>query len=106
MPGSLTLTMLIDANQSQTIEVPRQGVPYMVRQSVSIAAMAMVAAGLGTSLLGQASKAQGTVAVGATTVTITSVAAVGYKAPNGQLISVLLSDKPADAKAFATDTRI
>ena len=31
--------------------------------------------------------------------------AVSYTAPNGQLISVVLSDKPADRKEFATDTK-
>ena len=31
--------------------------------------------------------------------------AVAYKAPNGQLISVVLSDKPVDVKEFAGDTR-
>jgi hypothetical protein len=31
--------------------------------------------------------------------------AVSYKAPNGQLISVVLSDKPVDTKEFANDTR-
>jgi hypothetical protein len=30
---------------------------------------------------------------------------VSYSAPNGQLISVLLSDRPADRKEFAADTR-
>jgi hypothetical protein len=31
--------------------------------------------------------------------------AVSYTAPNGQLISVLLSDKPADRVVFAADTK-
>ncbi len=69
-------------------------------------AMALIAVGVTTTALGQASKAQGTVTVGKTKVTIANAMAVGYKAPNGQLISVLLSDKPASAKEFATDTRI
>lgn len=68
-------------------------------------AMTVIAFGV-TTAPGQASKAQGTVTVGTTKVTIASATAVGYEAPNGQLISVLLSDKPADAKEFATDTRI
>jgi hypothetical protein len=46
------------------------------------------------------------VTVAKTKVTIASAMAVGYKAPNGQLITVLLSDKPANAKESATDTRI
>jgi hypothetical protein len=54
----------------------------------------------------QASKAQGTITVGTTKVTIANATAVGYKAPNGQLVSVLLSDRPADAKAFAADTKV
>ena len=54
---------------------------------------------------GQGDKVQGTVTVGSTKVVLASATAVGYKAPNGQLISVLLSDKPADAKEFATDTK-
>jgi hypothetical protein len=53
----------------------------------------------------QADSVQGTVTVGATKVALTSGIAVGYTAPNGQLISVLLSDKPADHKAFAADTK-
>jgi hypothetical protein len=32
--------------------------------------------------------------------------AIAYKAPNGDLISVVLADKPVDAKEFATDTKI
>jgi hypothetical protein len=80
----------------------------MVRRNVSMwtPAMAFIALGLTTTALGQASKAQGTVTVAKTKVTVTNAMAVGYKAPNGQMISVLLSDKPADAKEFATDTRI
>ena len=80
----------------------------MVRQAASVwtLAMVLIAFGLTTAALGQASKASGIVTVGKTKVTIASAMAVGYKAPNGQLISVLLSDKPANAKEFATDTRI
>lgn len=62
--------------------------------------------GLAAVVSGQAAKAQGTVTVGNTKVAIATGMAVGYKAPNGQLVSVLLSDKAADAKEFATDTRI
>jgi hypothetical protein len=80
----------------------------MVRQAASVwtLAMVLIAFGLTTAALGQASKASGIVTAGKTKVTIASAMAVGYKAPNGQLISVLLSDKPANAKEFATDTRI
>jgi hypothetical protein len=53
----------------------------------------------------QADTVQGTATAGASKITLTSGMAVSYTAPNGQLISVLLSDRPADAKEFATDTR-
>jgi hypothetical protein len=62
--------------------------------------------GLAALASAQAGKVQGTATVDATKVTLVSGAAVGYKAPNGQLVSVLLSDKPVDPKAFATDTKI
>jgi len=62
--------------------------------------------GLAAVVWAQASKAQGTVTVGTTKVALTSGMAVGYTAPNGQLVSVLLSDKAADPKEFATDTKI
>ena len=80
----------------------------MVRRGASAwtLAMVLVAFGLTTTALGQASKAAGIVTVAKTKVTIASAMAVGYTAPNGQLISVLLSDKPANAKEFATNTRI
>jgi hypothetical protein len=59
-----------------------------------------------TSVIGaQADTVQGTVTVGAAKIALASGAAVGYTAPNGRLISVLLSDKPADRQAFATDTK-
>lgn len=63
----------------------------------------VVAAAL--SVPAQGDKVQGTVSVDATKVTLTSGMAVAYKAPNGQLISVVLADKPVDATAFADDTR-
>jgi hypothetical protein len=66
----------------------------------------VLAVGWTMTAWGQASKAQGTVTVGTTKVAITQGVAVGYTTPNGQLVSVLLSDKPADPKAFAADTRI
>jgi hypothetical protein len=60
---------------------------------------------LSLSLSAQGDKVQGTVTVGTTKVMLTNGMAVAYKAPNGQLISAVLSDKPVDAKEFATDTR-
>lgn len=53
----------------------------------------------------QADTVQGTATVGATKIALVSGMAVAYTAPNGQLISVLLSDKPADRQVFATDTK-
>ena len=57
------------------------------------------------SVPAQGDKVQGTATVGTTKVMLTNGMAVAYKAPNGQLISVVLSDKPVDAKEFAADTR-
>jgi hypothetical protein len=56
-------------------------------------------------VMAQAAKSAGKVAVDGTSVNITSVSAVGYKSPMGQLVTVLVSDQPADAKVFAEDTR-
>jgi hypothetical protein len=57
------------------------------------------------ALSSQAAGVKGTMTVGATKVMLANAMAVSYKAPNGQLVSVLLSDKPVDAKAFAADTK-
>jgi hypothetical protein len=57
------------------------------------------------SLAVQGDKVQGTVTAATTTIKLTHGMAVSYKAPNGQLLSVVLSDQPVDAKAFAEDTR-
>jgi hypothetical protein len=65
--------------------------------------IALVAATL--SLPAQSNKVQGTAIVGTTKVTLTNGMAVAYKAPNGELVSVVLSDQPVDAKEFASDTR-
>lgn len=54
----------------------------------------------------QADVVQGTVTVGTTKIALTSGMAVGYTGADGPLISVLLSDKPADRQEFATDTKI
>lgn len=56
-------------------------------------------------LWAQADTVQGTATVNGTKIALVSGMAVAYTAPNGQLISVLLSDKPADRQAFATDTK-
>jgi hypothetical protein len=70
--------------------------------------MMLVCAGLVAATLSvpaQGDKVQGTAIVGTTKVMLTSGMAVAYKAPNGQLISVVLSDKPVDSKEFAADTK-
>jgi hypothetical protein len=72
-------------------------------RSMMLAGAAALAATVSGAAAGDA--VRGTVTVGATKVTLTQGMAVAYKAPNGQLISVLLSDKPVDAAAFAEDTR-
>jgi hypothetical protein len=53
----------------------------------------------------QPAKVTGTIFVDAKKITPQAVSAVGYKAPNGQLISVLVSDKAADRKEFLERTR-
>jgi hypothetical protein len=68
-------------------------------------AVAIAGIALTRVMWAQADTVQGTVTVGTTKITLTSGMAVSYTAPNGPLISVLLSDKPADAQAFAADTR-
>jgi hypothetical protein len=75
----------------------------MTTRSLLLTWAALVAATL--VLSAQANTVKGTVTVGTTKVTLSSAMAVGFKAPNGQLISVVLSDKPVDAKEFATDTK-
>jgi len=72
-------------------------------RSMMLVSAGLVAATL--SLPAQGDKVQGTATVGTAKVPLTSGMAVAYKAPNGQLISVVLSDKPVDAKEFADDTR-
>ena len=68
-------------------------------------AAAMVGIAFTRAMWAQADTVQGTVTVGTTKVTLTSGMAVSYTAPNGQLISVLLADKPADGQEFSTDTK-
>ena len=73
------------------------------RHSMTVICIALVAATL--SLPAQGNKVQGTATVGTTKITLTNGMAVAYKAPNGDLVSVVLSDQPVDAKEFAGDTR-
>jgi len=53
----------------------------------------------------QADMVQGAATVGAAKITLASGMAVGNTTATGPVISVLLSDKPADRQAFATDTK-
>lgn len=68
-----------------------------------LAAIAVVA--LTRLAWAQTDTVQGTAIVNKTKVTLTSGMAVRYTAPNGQFISVVLSDRPADRQEFAADTR-
>jgi hypothetical protein len=68
----------------------------------------LVCAGLAAavaSLPAQGDTVQGLVTVGTTKVGLSHGMAVAYTAPNGPVISVVLSDKPVDVKAFDADTR-
>ena len=56
--------------------------------------------------LPQTDKVTGSIVIDTAKVTPKAVTAVGYKAPNGQMISVLVSDKPADRKAFLEMTKV
>ena len=69
------------------------------------AALTFAIAHVAADVTAQAAKAAGKVTVDKTSVTIASVSAIGYKSAMGQMVSVLLSDKPADEKSFAADTR-
>jgi hypothetical protein len=78
-----------------------------IRTGVQQAGLVAVLVGAAAySLSGQGGTAKGTLSADAEKVVLTSATAVGYRAMNGQVISVLLSDKPPDAKTFAEDTRI
>jgi hypothetical protein len=80
----------------------------MTKTVTACGSLMCVSAGLVVAMLSlsaQGDKVQGTATVGTTKVVLTSGMAVAYKAPNGQLISVVLSDKPVDAKEFAIDTK-
>lgn len=72
-------------------------------RSMLLAGAGLVAATL--SLPAQGDTVQGIATVGKTRVALSHGMAVSYKAPNGPLISVVLSDKKVDATAFAGDTK-
>lgn len=79
-------------------------VSVLWRASAVVAVAVVVAAS--PSLRGQGGTAKGTVMVDAEKVALMTAAAVSFKAANGLMTVVLLSDKPPDAKSFAEDTRI
>ena len=55
---------------------------------------------------GQAGKASGTISLGSTKIPPQAVTAVEYTAPQGRVISVLISDRPPDAKQFIERTKV
>ena len=76
---------------------------------MNVRPMLLVCAGLAVgavSLTAQGDTVQGIATVGTTKVPLNHGMAVTYKAPNGPVISVVLADKPVDAKAVAGDTRL
>jgi hypothetical protein len=79
-----------------------------ISRSILFVGAALVAA---TSLLpAQGDTVQGLLSIGKPKVPMTKMTlaygmAVAYQATAGSLISVVLADKPIDAKAFATDTK-
>ena len=72
-------------------------------RSMMLACAGLAAATL--SLPAEGDTVQGLATVGTTRVGLSHGMAVAYPTPKGPLISVLLSDEPVDAKAFAADTR-
>ena len=76
-----------------------------VMKCVVCAFLLLAVSHLAPRLLAQAGKASGKVSVDANAVAIASVSAVGYKSTMGQMVSILLTDKPADEKSFAADLR-
>jgi hypothetical protein len=76
----------------------------MAGRSLILVSAGFVAATL--SLPAQGDTVQGIATVGTTKLALSHGMAVAYKAPNGPLMSVVLSDKSVDAKGFAEDTKI
>jgi len=73
------------------------------QRSTTFGLAAVMAAAL--SLQAQGDTVQGIATVGTTKVGLSEGMAVAYDSPNGAMISVVLCDKPVDAKAFGEDTR-
>ena len=76
-----------------------------VMRCVVCALLLLAVSHLAPGVIAQTGKASGKVSVDANAVAIASVTAVGYKSTMGQMVSVLLTDKPADEKEFAGDLR-
>ena len=67
----------------------------------------MCVSGLSVALASsQAATVTGAISVGKVKVAPKFASAVGYTAPNGRLVSVLVSDKPADRKEFLQLTKV
>ena len=77
----------------------------MTRRAFWGLAVTMAAVACTAAILAQADTVQGSVTVNGNKIALTSGMAASYAAPNGQLISILLSDTPADVATFATDTK-
>jgi hypothetical protein len=77
-----------------------------LRRHCSSGFLVLLAVLSGPLVYAQTAKVSGTIVVNATTIAPTAVSAVAYKAPNGQLISVLVSDKAADRKEFLERTKV
>lgn len=76
-----------------------------VRGSVALAGAGMMIGA--TAMAGDAGRVSGTLVVNGTKVAVQHITAVTYDTPSpGRLISVLVSDKPADPKTFQEYTRI
>jgi hypothetical protein len=76
------------------------------RTKLQVLGLLVIVVAVAPAVSGQAGTAKGTLTADAEKVVLTMATAVGYRAMNGQVVSVLLSDKAPDAKSFADDTRI
>jgi hypothetical protein len=80
-----------------------------MRKTMNVRPMLLACAGLAVgawSLTAQGDTVQGIATVGTTKVPLSHGMAVAYQSPDGPFISVVLSDKPVDAKGFAADTKV
>ena len=72
-----------------------------MQKVTSAAATLMLMAALGSTLAAQAGKVSGTLVVNAKKFALQHISAVSYDTAQGRMISVLLSDKPADPKTVS-----